>query len=296
MNTYEIYKFFIVIVSFIMIFKGIILEPCPEPFTQPEPETFFSKKVEVEKLKPFQDKTFLINLDKRPDRLKHFEKSLKQSDIPNEYSRISAVVGSELNLDNELISMRARQDLLDLDKTGHRTRHYQLTRGAIGCYKSHIKTWYAILEDPKIKSGLIFEDDTTIPSNLQSIINKKVEKAPKDWDIILLGVSCNKCSGIPANNSFLRVNRFFLLHSYIISRKGIKKILSTGKMFPIAQQIDSALSDISGIVNIYALRSNPVKQAGFGTNIQAPLKQDKEKGTGDKTEWRSYEDDNNGNQ
>jgi len=99
-----------------------------------------------------------------------------------------------------------------------------------------------------------------------------MHNAPPDWDIILLGLSCHSCSGISNNKDFLKVNRFWLFHAYLINRKAIQKIFEAEVLYPITQQIDSLLSDASSHINIYALSSNPVRQNTFQTDIQAPVK------------------------
>jgi hypothetical protein len=60
------------------------------------------------------------------------------------------------------------------------------------------------------------------------------------------------------------------MHSYIITKKCIEKIYN--KMFPIKQQIDSELSDLSNEINIYATTKNLVRNYISETNIQLPIK------------------------
>jgi len=229
----------------------------------------------MEKYSPFQDfqkQCYVINLDRRPERLQSFEYELSKSDLSNDYFRVQAVDGANVDLNAESLSVSARDDLIEVEKLGYRNKHYQLTKGAIGCYKSHIRVWKQIMSDPNIDVALVFEDDTKVPHDLQQLINTKMNHAPPDWDIVLLGLSCHSCSGISENKDFLKVNRFWLTHAYLINRNAIQKIFDAEILYPITQQIDALLSDASSHINICALSSNPVRQNTFQTDIQAPIK------------------------
>ena len=222
-----------------------------------------------------QDAVYLINLDKRPDRLEEFNTAYEKSNIPIPFTRISAVNGKNIELDNEmLLTNLARDEINEYINTGYRTKHYQLTKGAIGCYLSHVNTWEKILKDNR-EIALIFEDDTTLPSNIQTVLNNRMKAAPPDWDIMLLGVQCHTCKGLETRPGFVKVERFWLTHAYMIKKRGIEKIFKSGTIFPISQQIDSYLSELSNHVNIYALNPSVCNQKNnLGTDIQAPVRYD----------------------
>ena len=215
------------------------------------------------------DNTYLINLDRRPDRLEKFLKSYDNSDMKHiELSKMSAVDGSELNINKVPLSEVARGELKQIETTGFRSKHYQLTRGAIGCYLSHVKVWKDIVEK-NYKHGLIFEDDVDLPENINERINKSMIDIPDDWDIILFGFHCKDCEN---KSNYRKVNRFILLHCYAISNSAIIKILKTNSLFPIQQQIDSYLSELSeNILNIYTVKNPIIHQSGSRTDIQLPI-------------------------
>lgn len=218
----------------------------------------------------FQEATYLINLRRRPDRLALFRRDYSKSDIPHDFKLIDAVDGSKLNIERQQLTELAKAELQQLEKTGYRTRHYQLTRGAIGCYLSHIRVWQQALKDEK-DVVLIFEDDAKIPADFQEQVNTKMKNAPSDWDIILLGVACHTCQGIRTRPGFLRVKKFWLLHSYIIRGSAIQKIFKSDALFPIAQQIDSLLSEMGEILKIYATTPVISDQRASRTDIQAAM-------------------------
>jgi len=215
------------------------------------------------------DETYLINLDRRPDRLERFMHTYDNSDMRNiKLKRIAAVDGSDLDISKVPLSDVARGELKQIETTGFRSKHYQLTRGAIGCYLSHVKVWKDIV-DNNHNAGLIFEDDVNVPVSLREKIIVSMEHIPKDWDIILFGYHCKDCDNI---KNYRKVNRFILLHNYAISYTGVVKILKTNSLFPVTQQIDSFLSELSlDILNIYAVKNPLIHQNGSRTDIQMPI-------------------------
>jgi hypothetical protein len=218
---------------------------------------------------PIFEKTYLINLDRRPDRLERFMKTFEKSDASKmQLTKISAVDGGELDIKKVPLSEVARGELKQIETTGFRSKHYQLTRGAIGCYLSHVKVWRDVV-DNNHRHGLIFEDDVNVPSNIYAKMEKSMKHIPEDWDIILFGYHCKDCENM---KGYRKVNRFILLHCYAISYSGIIKILKTNSLFPITQQIDSYLSELSeDILNIYTVPNPIIHQNGSRTDIQMPI-------------------------
>lgn len=215
------------------------------------------------------DQTYLINLERRPDRLERFMSTYDRSDMKStRLKRIGAVDGTDLDISKVPLSDVARGELKQIETTGFRSKHYQLTRGAIGCYLSHVKVWKDIVEN-QYSSGLVFEDDVNVPRNLNQKIKSSIQYIPEDWDIILFGYHCKSCENI---KNYRKVNRFILLHNYAISYTGVVKILKTNSLFPITQQIDSFLSELSeDILNIYAVKNPLIHQNGSRTDIQMPI-------------------------
>ena len=211
------------------------------------------------------DKIYLINLEYRKDRLNKFNETFFNSDISINYNHFKAIDGKNININN-YVTDKTLKEINVIEKTGFRKYHYQLTKGAVGCYLSHTNIWKDIL-DNNIKNGLILEDDIIIPKDFNNLLNKYLKYIPKNYDIILLGYKCRKCSN---NINYIKVNKFWLTHSYIITKKCIEKIYN--KMFPIKQQIDSELSDLSNEINIYATTKNLVRNYISETNIQLPIK------------------------
>lgn len=121
----------------------------------------------------------VVNLDYRSSRLLKFEEECRKHNVKN-VQKFSAIVGSNYNLDDEII-----QKLFDIKDL---LTKQQLTNvfGVIGCSLSHYNLWLEVINNKK--KMLIFEDDITFKnnfiSNLEIILNKSQSI---DWDIILIG-------------------------------------------------------------------------------------------------------------
>ena len=213
---------------------------------------------------------YMINLDRNADRLESFIEQYMMCDLRyKQFQRIPAVDGSSLDI-KQYISNFAYKEIMQIEKTGYRTKHYQLTRGAIGCYLSHIKV-YELIAAGESDYGIVFEDDVMIDKNVLSKLNKVLPTMDDDWDMLLLGCHCIVCDKF---ESYYKLEKFFLLHGFVMKKSAAIKILEILRNKKITQQIDSELSDMitQGHVNVYCLKSQLAKQQDFDTNIQTPLK------------------------
>jgi len=188
-------------------------------------------------------KVFVINLIKRTERLAFFASNYNLK-IPFEV--FNAIDGSQLNLSKLISNNIIGETGLRSIENKKRIYHYELTNlNAVGCFLSHYYLWKQIL-NTKGDNFLIFEDDTLFNSISLYEINYRLSNIPDDWDIYLLS---NPKQAYQKTKT--KVHRFFLTNAYIINKKGINKILD--KCFPINQQLDSFLSDLTSDndLNIY---------------------------------------------
>jgi len=216
----------------------------------------------------FSPESYLINLDRRKERLHNFTNEYTKSGLGAEkpFIRVEAVDGSSLVL-TDIVSPEIEDGIKKIETTGYRTSHPQMTRGMIGCYKSHYKVWDAIYAsgDPY---GLVFEDDAMIDSQLY----EKIPEFPPDWDVILLGhARLAEYEHVPYPDLLL-VQDFWGLHGYLISRKGIAKMMLY-RDIPISLQIDIFMSKLAteGKLIVYAVENPIVHQGNFGTDLQTTI-------------------------
>lgn len=218
---------------------------------------------------------YVVNMDGESSRLASFKRNFESSDLSiKNYVRYPAVNGTALDV-TRLVSAPALADLEEAERRGYRTKHYQLTKGSVGCYMSHLQLYQHI-----IKSGaqfaFIFEDDATFAGTgmLAALVDAK--PFPEDWDVMMLGHYCHDCPLVPSAPAFRRALSFFGTHGYVVHRRGLQKIFSYPRLMPIEKQIDAVLGDMCqrGLLNVYAVATTLVDQNDreFRSTIQIPVK------------------------
>jgi GR25 family glycosyltransferase involved in LPS biosynthesis len=211
--------------------------------------------------------SWVINLDKNKDRWASVHKSYQQSDMTSiPINRFSAVVGSKLNPEVYL-SDEAQEELKTNEKRGYRTRHYQLSRGGIGCFLSHYELFKKLLQTDN-DMYLVFEDDVAFPKNAQEQLSKAVQDAPKDWDIILFGFS--RLHGYKEKETYVKAMGFWGTGSYAINKRGAMKFIKECDIHKMDAQIDAYMSYLSqtGKLNIYAVGQRIISTIDEGSDIQ----------------------------
>lgn len=116
------------------------------------------------------DKVYIINLDRRPDRMNKMKNLMKKYNIS--YERFPAIDGNREDIKNEW--KKLQNTIIQ-------------TPNALGCLMSHL----AIIKDAKKNNYnkiLIFEDDLLFHKNFNGALNK-IKYLPKDWKLLYLGAS-----------------------------------------------------------------------------------------------------------
>jgi len=169
----------------------------------------------------FEDKNifiYWINLERSRERRKKMKKMLESIDIPNK--RIPAVDGKDEKM----------YDMIMIEND-----EYNSTDPEYGCLMSHLES-IRTFKESEYKVGLILEDDCTLELKkywdkpLDEKINEIIEKAPKDWEIIML---CYIVDNHPLNdwtndNEFIRFGPgIYSTLSYLVNKKGATKLIDT---------------------------------------------------------------------
>lgn len=175
------------------------------------------------------EKTFVINLDTRPDR---WNKLLEAEPyLEPLVERISGVNGKTLEMNKDIYQLFEKNQ-------------FQWKKSVIGCNLSHISVWKKIAESSVDGYYLVLEDDVRFQKGWLSEWKKCARRIPADADLLYLGgvlppnkkglplatEHVNECwSCVKPNTLFSPVPMpvfHFCAYSYILTRAGARKLMS----------------------------------------------------------------------
>jgi len=208
------------------------------------------------------DEAWVINLDRRADRLAKFKEGHK--DLADRLMRLPAFEGTKLKLTPNIARLFKPHD-------------FNWKKPVMGCALSHLAVWLQLsIERPEINTYLILEDDARLdPKWRQAWEKVEQEKAfPADWDVIYLGgilppnrqgfedmcvEMVNDYVGRVRKNSVFGQNppnRYFhfCAYAYVLTKKGAQKILDVLKAKDgYWTSADHMICNIGEVLNIYFL-------------------------------------------
>jgi len=212
---------------------------------------------------------YVINLVSNTERLESFKYQYEKSDLAwKKYIVYPAVVGKELDI-IKYVTPDAYNQVMETDATKRRKHHYDITKGAVGCYLSHLDIYRKIAASNK-KYGLIFEDDVMIATDFYKRMLYGLNTIPDDWDIYLLGLICLKCD---IKSEYINVNRFWGLHGYLVKKEAAQRLVNNLDKL-ISKQIDADISLLIKEKRVKVYGINPIivaQQNAFLSDIQVPV-------------------------
>ncbi len=140
------------------------------------------------------DKTFLINLDRRPDRLAIVNNECVKFGV--KFERISAIDGSVNNF-----------ELID--------KNYYWNNNAASLSMTYLKILLYCKEN-NINSVLFLEDDVEFDLKLNDRLFDIFIELPKDWELLYFGSNHNK-PYIPYSKNLVRCSRTYSTHCVAIN-------------------------------------------------------------------------------
>ena len=178
---------------------------------------------------------FLINLDRRPDRLAAVSQTLRQIGVP--FKRVPAIDGLTL-----VVRQYIRGFLLHLYG-----KHHEHLPGSLGCFLSHRSVWEHIIAN-KIAAAMVLEDD--IYSYAWDPRLLTLELLSKDIDVLRIGrlmkpnrgeqyISKLRLDGERYSEKILGRDAIIDdttrgANAYIVTYEGAKKLLKVKKYwFPV---------------------------------------------------------------
>lgn len=224
-------------------------------------------------LQPFQNlqtlPTYVINLDRRPDRWKHASQMLTKHNFTN-VRRISAIDGKKI--DSKQLELLVFNEMHKNFGKIRKTHEEIASVGAVGCYLSHYKAWMKVLESGV--PSLICEDDLVMKSQWMDFNTQKNLQKLSTYDLVLLGYSNlrdHNVSTIKTPGFYPLKGMFFGLMCYYLSPKGAEILLH--QALPIKYQVDSYMAikcKSSNTIRCAFYYPSIVTQTGDSTDIQTP--------------------------
>jgi len=198
---------------------------------------------------------YVINLDRRPDRLIKFNNHAKLAGV--KAKRMEAVDGKSLSTHEHWLT-----------KYNNLDRIRYLKKGEIGSYLSH----YQCFEDSTTPEVMIFEDDAKLPMGFWYMYEQVRQSLPADYDIALLGTTSlwqrkykSKCKCIWENDTWARYEGdIYGLQGYLINRKAINHLLDC--KYPISCPNDIKFSNCG--LKVYVLKVDLVPTNRLGSDAQ----------------------------
>ena len=186
----------------------------------------------------FFDKIFLLNLDRRKDRLEKCITILESHNI--EYERFSAIDGSKIDGDMG-----------------------PLLKGEIGCRTSHLNIIKKAKKE-KLNSILILEDDFEMCDNFIESFESTIKQLPVDWEWLYFGGSHFEEPTIMSGNIY-KVNKTYTTHAYAIKKEIYDKLIET---LEVSEPADVRLSLLQKELNVYVTIPHLITQRDGYSDIQ----------------------------
>jgi len=194
-------------------------------------------------------KTFVVNLDRRPDRWEQLDKD-KLSFL--NYERFSAIDGTKLKNSCQLQQIFENND-------------YKMRKGMVGCFLSHIKLFIDLI-DSEFDYFLILEDDVEFVPDFENKLNHllKQVKAKNDCDFVFIGHHVKDLSlsdVVFDKTTFPEIEKWNVQQSlqnslggttgYLVSKKGANKFLDFLNETGATNGIDTCIQKSADTLNIY---------------------------------------------
>lgn len=211
------------------------------------------------------EKIYVINLNRRPDRLQEFK-----TRCPIDISKVeifNAIDGYKYNsydLDN------FERHLYNISKSKSNGI------GACGCFSSHYRLWKRIASDDnlnELSKIIIYEDDAFFTDNYLQKLN--TIDSINEFDILYIGGRFHKnyVEGNRPVNGISKMSGQRTTHAYVITKKGANNLLNFIKNNIIhTVEVDTFLNNLKSILNMYDLYPHiNWSPAMYKTDIQLPI-------------------------
>ena len=137
---------------------------------------------------PFEN-VYVINLKSRPDRLAFMKDVLNELDQP--FTLIEAFNGRELSESCKKNPTKIDPRIVYTCNDFLRDEHRRCKVGEIGCWLSHIKLFYEIVDrferTGRDNPSIILEDDVDLELDFKELVNTSLCNLNPDWELFYFG-------------------------------------------------------------------------------------------------------------
>jgi glycosyl transferase family 25 len=201
---------------------------------------------------------YCINLDRRKDRWDIVRNQPGFKEFP-QIERFSAVEGKDVDvMKDDRISLVAKRNILLQTRRAHEEIS---TKGAIGCYLSHVGVWERFMKHSSAPYMIVMEDDVALPIGSRKkledfLASSSMIADPTSWDLCNLAPSrsLSQRGEVLPDSTLVRLERFCSTVCYMITRRGIERMMP--HIFPLEVQIDGFMSVCSTLRIIDAIAPN----------------------------------------
>ncbi len=184
------------------------------------------------KLNDFFDRIFVINLERRVDRLDRFKELSNK--IEFEYDIFYAVDGKSIDKDSPI---EGRKLQIESNEFYRSFDDYFL--GQLGCILSHIRLLKHCREN-NIKNVLILEDDVEFSDEFQSRFDNFTKSFNQEWDMIYLSGSLVEISD--EFNSYSKLLTCHTTHSYAVNYSAYDYLIERLESDMLSKPVDVVYS------------------------------------------------------
>lgn len=208
-----------------------------------------------------------MNLDRRVERRARFDQMMEANGLSQIAARFPAVDGSRLDLDTYPRSIVAEEGVQCAQNPPAVVNGGSLTRGALGLILSYHTILKRIAADPdEDHVHVICEDDAVFVDNFVGRMQESldaVNQLDPRWDFLHIGYYDDDCRLKPLegpyNHLLCEPLTVYGLFGSALRPAGARALLE--HLFPLNEQIDSALSRVYGTVRAYATRPSLMNAA-----------------------------------
>ena len=194
------------------------------------------------KLNDFFDKIFLINLERRVDRLEEFK--VEANKIGFEFEVFAAVDGKKID-ENFIYN----GEKIKINSNPYYSNGFDnYARSQLGCFLSHLGV-LKLAKERGYKNFLVLEDDCRFTNNFQEKFGEFCSRFHKDWDMIYFSGSLIETTDY--FSTYRKLISCHTTHSYAVNSLNLSRLIEFTETNITVMPIDSNYTQIQSKLECY---------------------------------------------